>query len=352
MHINASITGFVKYTPLLCSEIPTFSIEDLGYALAKRGVFILNVENQTQFALSRWVSPKRTRSYPFAHIYDSLRFKGKRVTIIPVWKDEGKDGENDYIQWDYISLMSLLDIYVIIGYYARAQRNPRFKNKITKQEFDILYIKNQIDELMSCHSSALHWNMDQLAMVGKIADKALLSYRRISSELGIELHSHEYTEKRVALLHGELAEFMEASRKASQNAQEREMVTVQPKESISGNKSTITIKNYLGGFYYLTADEAEIVGNDLYLYECKHSKRGILPSWSDIKEGLLKMLLFCNLENVLIDNKQYQPVPVLKLTAREIFQIDKLSRKQRDRFDLLREEANSNKFKIDVSSVG
>ncbi len=350
MHINASITGFVKYTPLLCSEIPTFSIGDLEYALWKRGAFILDVGKQTQFALSWWVSPKKSRSYPFARVYDSLGFKGKRVTIIPVLKDEGKDGEKNYIEWDYISLMSLLDVYVIIGYYAKARRNPRYRNKITKQQFDVEYIKNQIEELTSCHSSALHWNMDQLAMVGEIADRALAAYQEISSELGIEMHPYEYTQRWVALLHEEVDKFMAVSRERSQQAQGRELVTIQPKENLSGDKSTITIQNFLGGLYYLTADEAEIIGNDLYLYECKHSKKGLLPSWNDIKEGLLKMMLFCNLKEVRVENQRYNPIAVLKLTSGESFNLNALSQKQATRLSLLKNEADSNNFRLRLSS--
>ena len=68
-----------------------------------------------EFAVSWWVSPKRTRSYPYARVYDTLGFSGKKATIIPIIKDEGKDGDRDFLQWDTISLMSLLGVYVIVG---------------------------------------------------------------------------------------------------------------------------------------------------------------------------------------------------------------------------------------------
>lgn len=350
MDIKAEITGPIKYTPLMCREVETVTVSELANALAKKGVFILEIDRKTQFAVTWWVSPKRTRSYPFARVYDSLGFSGKKLTIIPVWKDEGKDGDNDYIQWDSVSSMSLLNVYVVIAYYADAQRSSRYKNKITKQRFDIEYVRTKIDELVTCHSSALHWNMEQLEQVGCVADEALASYMRISSKLGVEMHSPSHAAKRVELLHRQLHEFMDFSRDGSRKAQSREMLTLQPKEYLEGNKATITIKNFLGGLFYLTADEAEIKGENLYLYECKHSRNTKMPSLNDIKEGLLKMILFTNLRNVQVEGKQYHPIAILKLTTKDELDVGTLSQKHAQRLGLLRKEAEMNNFEIRISS--
>jgi len=115
MNISAKVTG-IRYTPLLCKKLNVFDFEDLSKALSEEGTFIIEI-NKKQLALSWWVSAKRTRSYPYARVYDSLDFSGKKVTIIPIMKDEGKEGDRDFLQWDTISLMSLLGIYVIISYY-------------------------------------------------------------------------------------------------------------------------------------------------------------------------------------------------------------------------------------------
>ena len=60
-------------------------------------------KDSEKIAVSRWISPKRTRSYPYERVYDTLAFDGKKVTIIPVVKDEGllsaydtKDGKAVY----------------------------------------------------------------------------------------------------------------------------------------------------------------------------------------------------------------------------------------------------------------
>ena len=52
-------------------------------------------------------------------------------------KDEGLNGDRDFLQWDTISLISMLNIYVIIAYYKTATKSSRFENKITNQRFDI-----------------------------------------------------------------------------------------------------------------------------------------------------------------------------------------------------------------------
>ncbi len=56
---------------------------------------------------------------------------GKKIRIIPIYKDEGIGGDRDYLQWDTISLMSLFGVHVIISYYIFAQRHPRRADKIT-----------------------------------------------------------------------------------------------------------------------------------------------------------------------------------------------------------------------------
>lgn len=97
---------------------------------------IVNFENKS-FAVSKWVSPKRTRSYPYARVYDTFSSgTNKVVTIIPLIKDEGINGDRDYLQWDSLSLASLLNVYVIIAFYDRADLHPTKQGKITNQQFN------------------------------------------------------------------------------------------------------------------------------------------------------------------------------------------------------------------------
>jgi hypothetical protein len=54
------------------------------------------------------------------------------------------------------------------------------------------------------------------------------------------------------------------------------------------------------------------------LIESKHSKSGKLPSVGDIKDGLLKMMLYTNLENVTIEENSFFGQPVLRLTSEKL----------------------------------
>jgi len=347
MDLSAKIKG-IKYKPFLCRDLEIFEFNDLEKALASSASFILKINKENKVAISWWVSAKRTRSYPYARVYDTLGFSGKKITIIPIVKDEGKEGDRDFLQWDTVSLMSLLGIYVIIAYYNEAEPSKRYKNKITNQRFDTNYLKEQIKNILSYQSDALHWNIAHIDNAGRIGQKALEAYDKISKKLKVEMHSRQSAERRINELLKGKEEFMSLSRTLAEKAQRRERLTVQPKENLSGTKAIITIQNYLGGFYYFTADEVEVKGNNVFLIEGKHSKTNSLPSLEDIKDGLLKMILFTNLEDVKADGEKYKPIAALKLTVENHFNENQLSSSQREILKLLREEAKNNNFQIQL----
>ena len=344
MDISAKITG-IKYTPFLCRKLHTFNLEDFDEALSKEATFTLKIDEH-EIAVSWWVSAKRTRSYPYARVYDSLSSSGKKVTIIPIFKDEGANGDRDFLQWDTVSLMSLLGVFVIIGYYKDASLNPRYPDKITNQRYDTEHILNEIEKLLSYQSDALHWNLSQLEKVGELGEKALGSYIQISKKLGVRMHSLDSARKRIKKLSEGKEAFLSLSRELAKKAQKRESVTRQPKEKLRGAKAMITITNYLGGKYFFTADEVEKHEENLHLIEGKHTKSKSLPSLGDIKDGLLRMILLTNLEDVKIEEKQFNPVPVLKLTTAGTFQIESANKQQKEILSKLRSESETNGFKV------
>jgi len=345
--IYGEIKG-IRYKVFLNRPLISYSFKSLDKALSERGSFILEVDKENKFAVSWWVSPKRTRSYPYSRVYDTLAFTGKKITIIPIIKDEGKDGDRDFLQWDTISLMSLLGIYVIIGYYKEAERNPYYRNKISNQKFDVEYLKEEITKLLSYQSDALHWNLEQVNKIMDIVEKAFDSYKEISRKTGVEMHSMKSAKNHIDRLYKDKENFIKASRELAKKAQKRESLTLQPKEFLSGNKGIITIKNYLGGFYHFTCDEVEISGEDVFLIEGKHTIRGILPSENDIKDGLIKIILYTNLKNVEVNGNRYNPIPILKITSKIGFRDELLRNSQRKMLELLRKEAEYNKFILKI----
>lgn len=181
MNIIGKITG-IKYKILLKEDLNEIAIHN--FDINKIPSACLLNDNKHIFAISKWVSPKRTRSYPFERVSNTLHIS-KKVTVIPIVKDEGAKGDRDFIQWDTISLMSLLDVFVIFAYYEKAEKADQ---KITNQQFDNKYILSKIKEIEQYHSSALHWNLNELnTHLHNIIDKVKESYAIIEQSTGVKL---------------------------------------------------------------------------------------------------------------------------------------------------------------------
>jgi hypothetical protein len=313
VNIKGKITG-IKYKIFLTEELQMISINNFNINEIPSSCIVYDAKHS--FAVSKWVSPKRTRSYPYERVYNTLNVS-KKITVIPIVKDEGAAGDRDFIQWDTVSLMSLLDVFVIFAYYYQAESG---KNKITNQQFDNKYIVSKIKEIEQYHSSALHWNINELKTnLHNIADKTVQYYKKIEKQTGIKLHSTTGLDKFKNRIGKDVSLFMEFSREKAEKAQYREVNTNQPKERLATlSKAKITINNYLGGQYFFTVDEIKLNIDEVLLIESKHSKNGILPSKSDIKDGLLKMILYSNLCEVMVNGIKKQCMAVLNLTSTKI----------------------------------
>lgn len=348
MDITGKITG-IKYTPYLYDELQQFDIKNIDKAMSK-SAFLLRDKKGNMLAISKWVSPKRTRSYPYERVYNTLGYSCKKITIIPFVKDEGSDGDRDFLQWDTISLMSLLEINVIIAYYDKAEKNNNYENKITNQEFDLEYIKRKIDEISSYHSSALHWNMQQIDEMGDIGLKSYESYEMISKKLNVKMHKMQTIKDRIKSLKNSRQTFINESRERSSKAQQREIKVVHDSELLDANKKApLTITNFLGGNYCFTIDEAWVKENNIYLVEGKNTRSKGLPSKSDIKDALLSMVLFTNLVDVKVNDESFNPKPAIKLTSNIGIERNKLSNNDLEVLNILEKEAMENNFNIIIN---
>ena len=345
----------ISYEPFLCNSLKRISIVRLHEALEGGYSFILSADSNTEFAVSHWVSPKRTRSYPYVRVYDTLGFTGKKVTIIPVLKDEGLtsggSGDRDFIQWDTVSLMSLLNVYVILSFYSEAKPSTKYPGKITKQQFSIKHLESQFVKLATFQSSALHWNMEQTEPENMrfLFEGAMASYDVISKELNVKFHDYNSAIRKIKKITSSREQFLASSREAAESAQRREVLTVQPKEKTKGVKQSITIQNYLGGKYFLTLDEFRVKGDSVELIEAKHTKKGCFPSWNDIKDGLLKMILLTNITDVKLDERCVSKDVFLKLTSQDPFMVHRLSLKDQCLYKKLLNESRTNGFHIEHS---
>ena len=317
-------TGFIKgvtYKAFLTSNLSRVSFDEFDVNRSSACGIIQTQD--TEIAYSKWVSPKRTRSYPFARIYNTYN-ASKVLTIIPIIKDEGKDGDLDKLQYSTISWMNLLNTYIVLGYYNDAKKSHKKdqseRHKLTQQKFDNNFIKAQIQQISEYRQSALHWNKNLFEdSFTDTFDKALRSYNSISQKTGVEIHSHTKMEAYIDSINRDFEEFKNISLKGSQNASKREAVTSHELEYlIDGLKATFCIENYLGGVYYLTPDEILQIEKSYIIQESKNSTNAVLPSLNDIQDGLFKLILFSNIGSLKLNDEKVDFCVRLKLTGRNI----------------------------------
>ena len=321
------LTGFIRdatYTPhLIPNQFSEYNISQFDVNQAQAyGLINLGVSGNN-LAFSKWVTPKRTRSYPFARIYNTYHLNTKKVTIIPIIKDEGAGTQNnDRINYITFSWMNLLNIYIVLAWYEDAERKPNATDRITNQILNAESVREKLLEVSRYQMTALHWNTTHFEKdFESIYLNAVDGYKKISKEKNVAVHSpknHLQTLENFKVDDRfNLISFKEATLPSSYKAAHRESLTTHILESLEENtKGVFHISNYLGGQYHLTADEVYWENDQLIVQESKNNSKGKLPSENDIKDGLFKLILFANMERVTVDNQtNIEFVTRLKLTG-------------------------------------
>jgi hypothetical protein len=245
----------------------------------------------------------------------------KRVTIIPVIKDEGIRGDNDRINVITLSLMNLLNIFVILAWYEDAKPHLTRDGKVTSQLMSVQYVRDRLKEINSYQQTALHWNLFHFERdFVDVYRQAIDSYRSIAAKTGIRMHaeSDHLAALNRFMVDGkfQIESFRQISLKRSKGAAQRETLVQHLQEFLQdGDKAYFTLENYLGGEYHLTADEVYKDGTRLVVQESKNTTKSKLPSLNDIKDGLLKLILYSNMDELLMDGVKVDFTAQLKLTG-------------------------------------
>jgi len=297
-----------------------------------KALCILEYSPNQKLAIAKWVSPKRTRSYPFARLYRIYHFGCKRVAIIPLIKDEGvgesrNKSNNDRINFTTLSWMNLMNIYVVLAWYDNAEKKS--STRITSQALNEEHIRKQLDRIAAYQFDAHHWNQNHFRDdFIPVLDNAVSSYRRIAADLEVSMHDfddHIKFRDRVVDLDSpsndklSLERFEQHSVPRSRAAAKRETTTIHADEDLDENseKAVFNIRNNLGGIYPITTDEVFIdeESKTVVIRESKNSTKDGLPSEDDIYDGLFKLLLFKHIQLLSKDGVQYTLEPQLRLTG-------------------------------------
>ncbi|MEH2405044.1 hypothetical protein [Nostoc sp.] len=87
---------------------------------------------------------------------------------------------------------------------------------------------------------------------------------------------------------------------------------------MDGLKATFSIENYLGGIYYLTPDEILFSNNMYTIQESKNTSTASLSKLPDIQDGLFKLILFSNLDTLMLNGQEVLFITKLKLTGNNV----------------------------------
>ena len=299
---------------------------------SSRTTCVIEFSKNQHVAVTKWVSPKRTRSYPFSRLYEIYHMGTKRVALIPIIKDEGKGegknkSNNDRINFTTLSWMNLMNVYVILCWYDSAE--AKSSTRITNQRLNDEHVRTELQKINDYQFDAHHWNQRHFEEdFIHVLDQAIASYQRIGAELGVEMHDvrgHQRFRESViddrvpggARL--SLDKIRATSVRASTAARNRESLVQHVDEDLSdeSEKAVFDLRNRLGGIYPITCDEVFVNESSqvVLIRESKNSSKDSLPSKDDIYDGLFKLLLFRHVLTLQKSNVTYAVSVELRLTG-------------------------------------
>lgn len=289
-------------------ELESFNINDCSSSCIIKSL-------EGNISISKWVSPKRTRSEPFARVYKTIG-QMKSITVIPVIKDEGAAGDCDYFNPTTLAWMNLLNIYIILVPYVKADINPRNNRKITNQKFDNKIVKKQIENILKFRSDAHHYNNANMKEnFVEIYNKAIRFY----DEIGKDNHVIMNTKKKLEST--TFQEYLILKNESSIRAAKREKLTSHELEFTFYDKAIIEITNFYEGKYFLTIDEVYKEGDKLVLREAKNST-STFPSEGEMLDAFFKSLLFVNIDRLILktegQNKEFKAIVEIIFTGNSV----------------------------------
>ena len=325
----------------------------------RRKVFKSKFFGTDPVAISVWTTPKRTKTYPLARVYNTLSHSEGKITIIPVLVDYGKEGERGKIQPTTVDLMTSVGVYIVLGVFIDAKKgkvgtlaknaNPKTKSREGRlkfgkgQKFDLRYIEKQIKKIITDKPDIKKWNDAQLRTIPNLLANGIKNYKRLGKELGIPLSDFSRLEKNVEIWKDDFAQFLADHADLSKGAQESETQADHKLEFVPGGKGTVNIHFGESRKLYLTADDMKIdKGKGMVTFlEGKNASNGKFPGKNDIKEALFKLMIFKN-SDFYFAGKKLKKKLVCHLTG----QHDNVANEFKKKFPLLISECTANNIEL------
>jgi hypothetical protein len=314
---NVSYDSRIRFKPLNTYTLDEFNINKSA------PIGIIDFGDNTSVGYARWTSPKRTRTYPLPRVY-SVYHLPKKVAIIPIIKDEGYQTNNDRINYITYSWMNLSNVYIILAWYENASKHSSKQGRITGQMLNADFVNDRLAELRTYQQTALHWNTMHFERDFEFVYRsAVTSYENIAQKTNAVIVSSaiHLAELNRYINNGifSLEYFKAVSLPKSYAASQRETQTSHIFEYLQEtNKAYFFITNWLGGEYHLTSDEILFEDNTVIIQESKNVTGAKLPKLSDIQDGLFKLILFSNMDTLILNSQPVEFRVRLKLTGKLI----------------------------------
>lgn len=303
----------VNYDPQLTTDLPTydFSVFDVNTA-TPQGVIKLPHE---RLGYSIWDSPIQTKSYPFARIYNTYQSINRRITIVPVLKDNGADGTLEYIQYSTLSWMNLANVYIVFAYFDKASKRQKGdQNKLIKQKLNNAIVKSQIERLIPYHSSAIHWNRSQFGDNFKsVYKRAVQAYEKISENTKTEIHPREIKLNYINKMRMDCRKYEGISIDGLKRADIEKDRGLHKNKYEDTQKSVFYLIDGYGGVYYLTAKDVWQLRDAFIIQETRCSSKNFLPPIRQIQNGLFRLIFFGNIDVLYRNGHQVKFQPRLSL---------------------------------------
>ena len=317
-------TGLIRelhYNACVIEPLKKFPLREFDINRAKASG-IIETET-TEVAYAKWVSPKRTQISSLARTYNSYsasKTVSKTLAIVPVLKDDGRDGDLDKLHYSTVSSLNLLNTYLVLGYHNHADKNSTpgsiDRDKLTNHRFESESIRSQIQAIIDYPKNAFHWNKQLLeTQFGNTLRQALDAYWKISDRTSVKIHPYTGMDQYQTSVIADLEAFKKNSLTKSQDDADSSPGVALLKYQVSGSRATFTMETDRGGRYPLVPESLFWLTDRYVIQESRNSPKKPFLDLSEIQEALLKLIPYSSLHSLQLNGEAVQFSVRLKLTG-------------------------------------
>jgi len=257
------------------------------------------------FDIIKFTTPKRTRSFPMARMFEILSSPHKKVALVPIVKDEG--AQADYLGFETVSIINTFGFYCILSYYDDAEIKVGKSTKITSQKLSFESIITDLTLIDSENYSTDKWNTKIIQNFETFLNLAKHGYDKIANKLGLnenDLRSIKNIDSHLKIIKEKgLDGYISWKNKNKLVSQYSELHTLQPKEDVISELKPIALDIYFSndfGFkspivFHVAIDEFYMSKDRFWFIEKKKRSKARTDTKNNIIESIFRDILYSSL---------------------------------------------------------